>query len=204
MLVCCIFVHFRINKEIAHFSQFHFVLVDDQAWNGTSVEMVPGMAESASDFHETPHLESLAAKGMRFSNARACAPVCAPSRYSIQFGKSPARMRMIRVGMDASHIPHDEWWSIARVAQHRQQLRRRTFWRWEWVQIRNPWFDQSDGPTKNTDGGFVNNATNGKPPPEKTLKKSDRLPSVPKHFWILVQRKAAFLFEVPTTPFTAA
>ena len=29
---------------------FVVVLVDDQAWNGTSVEMVPGMPESASDF----------------------------------------------------------------------------------------------------------------------------------------------------------
>ena len=69
---------------------FILVLVDDQAWNGTSVEMLPGFTESASDFYETPHLETLAEMGMRFSNARAAAPVCAPSRYSIQFGKSPA------------------------------------------------------------------------------------------------------------------
>ena len=37
---------------------FVVVLVDDQAWNGTSVEMVPGMPESASDFHRTPWLDS--------------------------------------------------------------------------------------------------------------------------------------------------
>ena len=29
--------------------------------------------------------------GIKFSNAYSSAPVCAPSRYSIQFGKSPAR-----------------------------------------------------------------------------------------------------------------
>ena len=87
---------------------FIFVLVDDQAWNGTSDDMVPGVPESASDFHQTPWLDSLARKGMRFSNARASAPACAPSRYSIQFGKSPARIQLIRVGMNTAHIPHGE------------------------------------------------------------------------------------------------
>ena len=47
---------------------------------------------SASDFYETPNLEKLAKKGMVFSNAYASAPVCAPSRYSIQFGQAPARL----------------------------------------------------------------------------------------------------------------
>ena len=94
---------------------FVVVLVDDQAWNGTSVEMVPGMPESASDFHRTPWLDSLAQRGMRFSNARASAPVCAPSRYSIQFGKSPARIKLIRVGMNTSHIPHGDWLSVPKA-----------------------------------------------------------------------------------------
>ena len=39
--------------------------------------------------------------------AYASAPVCAPSRYSIQFGQTPARLKMIRVGMNTNHINHN-------------------------------------------------------------------------------------------------
>ena len=108
---------------------FVVVLVDDQAWNGTSVEMVPGMPESASDFHRTPWLDSLAQRGMRFSNARASAPVCAPSRYSIQFGKSPARIKLIRVGMNTSHIPHGDWLSVPKALRAIDSTTWRTFWK---------------------------------------------------------------------------
>ena len=71
---------------------FIFILADDQGWNGTSVKMNDTIPYSASDFYETPNLEILAKKGMVFSNAYASAPVCAPSRYSIQFGQTPARL----------------------------------------------------------------------------------------------------------------
>ena len=47
-----------------------------------------------SDYHRTPNLDSMLDKGMRFSNGYASAPVCAPSRYGIQFGKTPARLRL--------------------------------------------------------------------------------------------------------------
>ena len=90
---------------------FVVVLVDDQGWNGTSVEMVPGDSLSRSDYHETPHLEEFAEEGMRFSEAYAAAPVCAPSRYAIQFGKTPARLSLVRVGMNSDHIDHEKGWS---------------------------------------------------------------------------------------------
>ena len=41
--------------------------------------------------YHTPHLEALAARGARFSNAYAAAPVCTPSRTAILTGQSPAR-----------------------------------------------------------------------------------------------------------------
>ena len=137
---------------------FVVVLVDDQAWNGTSVEMVPGMPESASDFHRTPWLDSLAQSGMRFSNARASAPVCAPSRYSIQFGKSPARIQLIRVGMNTSHIPHGDWASLPKVLQAIDSTYLAAHFG-KWGMGGTPGevgYDVSDGPTKNADGGFVN------------------------------------------------
>ena len=68
------------------------MLVDDQGWNGLSVEMAPGVPGSRSDLFQTPNLERLAAQGMRFSNAYAPSPVCSPTRISIQTGKSPAQL----------------------------------------------------------------------------------------------------------------
>ncbi len=68
------------------------MLADDQGWNGLSVAMHPDAAGARSDLIQTPHLERLAAQGMRFSNAYAPAPVCSPTRISIQTGKIPARL----------------------------------------------------------------------------------------------------------------
>lgn len=71
---------------------FVIVYVDDLGWADTSVKMMDSEAESASDFHQTPHLEKLANRGMKFSCAYAPAPTCTPSRKSIQFGKTPGRL----------------------------------------------------------------------------------------------------------------
>lgn len=68
------------------------MLADDQGWNGLSVPMAPDVPGSRGDIFQTPNLERLAAGGMRFSNAYAPAPVCSPTRISIQTGKSPARL----------------------------------------------------------------------------------------------------------------
>ena len=90
-------------------------MADDQGWNGTSVKMMHNEPGSKSDYFETPNLEQLAKRGIRFSNAYASAPVCAPSRYSIQFGKSPARLSLIRVGMNTDHIDHEGFISIPKA-----------------------------------------------------------------------------------------
>ena len=70
-----------------------FMLSDDQNWNGTSVQMHPDHSSSKSSICQTPNLEKLAAQGMRFSAAYAPAPVCSPTRISLQTGKSPAQLR---------------------------------------------------------------------------------------------------------------
>lgn len=68
------------------------MLADDQGWNGLSVAMHPDVAESKGDVFHTPWLEKLASQGMRFSAAYAPAPVCSPTRISLQTGKSPAQL----------------------------------------------------------------------------------------------------------------
>jgi len=69
-----------------------FMLSDDQGWNGTSVAMHPDVPASRGEIFQTPNLEKLAAAGMRFSSGYAPAPVCSPTRISLQTGKNPARL----------------------------------------------------------------------------------------------------------------
>ena len=69
-----------------------FMLTDDQGWNGLSVAMSPDVPGSRGEIFQTPNIARLASQGMRFSNAYAPAPVCSPTRISIQTGKSPAQL----------------------------------------------------------------------------------------------------------------
>ena len=147
------------DKEADYSSpNFILVLADDQGWNGTSVKMMYDESGSKSDYFETPNLELLSQKGMRFSDAYASAPVCAPSRYSIQFGKTPARISLIRVGMNTDHIDHEGFVSIPKALKKiNKEYRTAHFGKWGMGS--NPsvlGFDESDGPTKNKDGNFNN------------------------------------------------
>jgi arylsulfatase A-like enzyme len=61
-----------------------FVLIDDLGWRDLSCY--------GSPFYETPHLDRIAAEGLRFTDAYAACPVCSPSRASLLTGKYPARL----------------------------------------------------------------------------------------------------------------
>src|SRR5579872_6381818 len=47
-----------------------------------------------SKFHHTPHLDELATRSRRFTQAYAASPVCSPSRAAILTGKHPARLHL--------------------------------------------------------------------------------------------------------------
>lgn len=68
-----------------------FFLIDDWAWNGTPIPMNDQMPNSKMPLLHMPHLEQLAKEGMKFKNAYAGAPQCAPSRVCIQTGQSSSR-----------------------------------------------------------------------------------------------------------------
>jgi arylsulfatase A-like enzyme len=63
-----------------------FILADDLGWYDLGCY--------GNRFIETPHLDRLAAGGMRFTDAYAPAALCVPSRASMVLGKSPARLRL--------------------------------------------------------------------------------------------------------------
>jgi arylsulfatase A-like enzyme len=71
---------------------FIFILTDDQGWSSTSIGMDDRIPASKSDFFETPSMDRLAREGMRFTNAYAPAAICSPTRRSILFGQTPARL----------------------------------------------------------------------------------------------------------------
>jgi arylsulfatase A-like enzyme len=79
------------NAVAAERPNIVFMLSDDQGWSGLSVSMHPTIASKGEEFH-TPNLEKLASQGMRFSAGYAPAPVCSPTRISLQTGKSPAQL----------------------------------------------------------------------------------------------------------------
>ena len=174
---------------------FILVLVDDQGWNGTSVKMMHNEPGSKSDYFETPNLELLAKRGIRFSNAYASAPVCAPSRYSIQFGKTPARLSLIRVGMNTDHIDHEGFTSIPKALKKiNNQYRTAHFGKWGMGSSPSVLgYDVSDGPTKNKDGNFINNKSQWK----NVFKKN------PKNIFSLTDRAIEFITscKADETPF---
>ncbi len=70
-----------------------FLLADDQDWTGLSIAMHPDIPGSKSVLFETPSTAKFAAQAMRFSTAYAPAPVCSPTRISLQTGMSCARLQ---------------------------------------------------------------------------------------------------------------
>ncbi len=61
-----------------------FILADDLGW--------ADLACYGNQFNESPHIDQLAADGIKYTNAYAACPVCSPTRASIQSGQYPARV----------------------------------------------------------------------------------------------------------------
>lgn len=61
-----------------------FILVDDLGWKD--------LGSYGSEFYDTPNLDSLAGKAVRFTDAYSAHPVCSPTRAAIMSGKDPVRV----------------------------------------------------------------------------------------------------------------
>lgn len=77
-----------------------FILVDDLGWSD--------LACYGNKIYETPHINQLAAGGMKFTHAYAAAPICSASRASLLTGKSPATLQFEFVTKaDGSVVPEN-------------------------------------------------------------------------------------------------
>lgn len=66
-----------------------YIMADDMGWRDLGV--------TGSQYYETPAIDKLAQEGLRFENAYASAPVCAPTRAALMTGKSPAQLHLTAV-----------------------------------------------------------------------------------------------------------
>lgn len=75
---------------------FVFLLVDDLGW--------ADLGCFGSEFYETPNIDRLAERGMKFTQAYAACSVCSPTRASIVTGRHPVRVDITDwiPGQDAS------------------------------------------------------------------------------------------------------
>ncbi|MDX1564477.1 MAG: sulfatase [Phycisphaeraceae bacterium] len=73
------------DSEAAKKPNFVFFLVDDLGYMDIG-------ANNPDCFYDTPHIDGLAASGLRFTDGYAANPVCSPTRYSIMTGRYPSRV----------------------------------------------------------------------------------------------------------------
>jgi arylsulfatase A len=128
------------------------ILVDDQAWSGTPVEMIPGEPRSATPGIRMPNLQRMAREGMVFSQAYAGHPKCECSRASLLMGRSTTSLNAVQKDSFPWKAPLSE--SLAnRLRAARPDFRTAHFGKWQWpVSPRSLGFEMSDGITQNSDG----------------------------------------------------
>ncbi len=131
---------------------FLFILVDDQAWNGTAVAMIPGNDKTRARNFNTPNIESLAASGMTFSQAYAGHPKCECSRASLLTGRTtttlnaPTRVSTQWTAPASESLPN----SLKRCDP---TYRTAHLGKWQWPQSpASMGYDISDGITQNETG----------------------------------------------------
>ena len=76
----------NLTKTNKRKPNFLFILADDLGWSQL------GCYDSR--YYETPNIDRLATKGMKFTDSYAACPVCSPTRASIMTGKYPARLHL--------------------------------------------------------------------------------------------------------------
>lgn len=138
---------------------FIVILADDLGWSSLSVSMDQKYPTAKSDYYKTPNIDSIIDSGLRFSNGYAASPVCSPTRYSIQFGKSPARLKRTR-GLGKNHADHNQIGIPQVLKSIDKSYRAAHIGKWHIDKDPSAFgYDVHDGVTRNKAGGFINNQT---------------------------------------------
>ena len=87
-----LFIGCQNQKEEAKPPNIVLFFVDDMGWQDTSVPFWDRLTQF-NKIYKTPHMERLAKKGVKFTNAYAT-PVCSPTRVSLMTGMNAARHRV--------------------------------------------------------------------------------------------------------------
>jgi arylsulfatase A len=132
------------------------IVTDDQGWTHTSLAMDKNNPDSKSDYIQTPNIEKLGKNGMRFSRGYAASPVCAPSRYAIQFGKTPARIQYTSIiGSYKSDVNHKQLTLAKLLKKGNTNYTTAHFGKWHMeVDPQVFGYDVSDGNTQNMYGSY--------------------------------------------------
>ena len=129
-----------------------FILADDQAWNGTSVRMMPNEEFSGSRQFHTPNLEKLAAQGMTFSQAYASHCKCECSRAAIQMGRTTTTLNAPDKGSRDWSAPLSDS-LVNTLKRANPSYRAAHLGKWQWSHTpESMGYDLSGGITMNEDG----------------------------------------------------
>ncbi len=84
LILVCLLIGRAPGDDPRRLPNIVFILADDLGIHDTSLY--------GSKVYRTPHIDRLAERGMRFTNAYAASPLCSPTRASIVTGLAPARI----------------------------------------------------------------------------------------------------------------
>jgi arylsulfatase A len=141
---------------------FIFILTDDQGWSCTSIGMDDRYPDSKSDYFETPNIDRMAMGGMRFTNAYAPASICSPTRRSIIFGQTPARLG--DETFKEAYDPHrnKEALTIPRMLKSiNPAYKAAHYGKWDLradIFPEDLGYDESDGDTRNSHGNLMSDS----------------------------------------------
>ncbi|MEX0684606.1 MAG: sulfatase [Balneolales bacterium] len=162
----CLLLTFLILSEES-FAQdkspnFIFILTDDHGWSHTSIGVDSNNFDSKSDFFETPNIDRLIKGGMSFTNAYAPASICSPTRRSIQYGMTPARLgdEEFENNFDPNEIEGiiSIPWLLKSANRNYQAAH---YGKWDLradIFPEDLGYDESDGNTGNRDGNLFTNS----------------------------------------------
>lgn len=86
------------SSAVGSYRNLVFILADDLG--------AIDLACSGSDYYRTPHIDALAKRGVRFTQAYAASGVCSPTRASIVTGRYPHRSRITTYIPGPAHRPY--------------------------------------------------------------------------------------------------